>query len=283
MRCATLDGPVRLRLTTSALVVLAGLLATAGAARADSQSSSNWSGYAVHGPAVHFRDVSGRWRVPAVSCRSGAATYSAMWVGLGGFSSTVNALEQTGTEADCDGYRPVYSAWYELVPAPSRVLSMRVHPGDLMSADVKVNGRRVTLTLADLTHRQRFSHTFKPTTLDTSSAEWILEAPGDCQGASCVTLPLADFHRAAFTLARAVSGSGLRGSIANRHWSTTKITLASGGRRFADSGPPRSATGGASPGGLTAAGSAFSVSYIGATVTPFHVSASVVAGSRLVH
>jgi Peptidase A4 family len=56
--------------------------------------SSNWAGYAVAGPvpasgaAVSYRAVSGTWVQPTATCTPGKATYSAFWVGLGGFAET---------------------------------------------------------------------------------------------------------------------------------------------------------------------------------------------------
>jgi hypothetical protein len=261
------------------MVAVAGLLAAAAPALADNQMSSNWSGYAVHGPGLHFRDVSGQWRVPAVNCNSASITYSAMWAGLGGFSKRSNALEQTGTEADCHGSRPVYSAWYEFVPALPRTLSLTVRPGDLIRAEVKVSGRRVTVTLSNLTRRSSFSRTLTPTSLDSTSAEWILEAPGQCSHSNCVTLPLADFGRAAFSHAQVMTASGVSGAISSTRWRTTRITLTAGGRHFVDAGPS-SISGGASPGALSDAGRAFSLRYV---VSPVRLARAAAADSRIAH
>ena len=103
--------------TAAATLAVAG--STIGTASAGTAVSSNWSGYAVSG--ATFATVSGAWTQPAADCSSASSiTASAFWVGLGGNSETSNALEQTGTEADCnaDG-NATYSAWYELVPAAS--------------------------------------------------------------------------------------------------------------------------------------------------------------------
>lgn len=279
---ARLNAPVRLRLPIAAVLAVAGAFALAGPALADNLTSANWSGYAVHAPGAHFTDISGRWRVPAVNCRSGNTAYSAMWIGLGGFSATSYVLEQTGTEADCDGYDAVYYAWYELVPAPSRTLALRIHAGDLMRAEVKVHGHRVTLTLDDLTHHRSFSRTFTPATVDTSSAEWILEAPGDCSGSKCVTLPLADFGRAFFSAAHVVNARGHGGGIAAAQWRMTRITLRSAGPQPTDAGDPRGSDG-ASPGALRAAGRAFTLNYTGAAALRVALRAALVPGQRLLH
>ena len=56
-------------------------------------------------------------RMACSGCRSaGSATYSSVWVGLGGYAQTSRALEQIGTEADCSAAgQATYSAWFEVV------------------------------------------------------------------------------------------------------------------------------------------------------------------------
>ena len=79
-----------------------GALVAAPAALADSVQSSNWAGYAVHRGGVRFKRVTGTWRQPRVTCVGGRATYSSVWVGLGGYSESSQALEQIGSEVDCN-------------------------------------------------------------------------------------------------------------------------------------------------------------------------------------
>ena len=169
--------PARLALATGLAAAALGAHSTlAGAATA---VSSNWSGYAVTG--TTFRSVSGSWVQPAASCTSSTATTtaSAFWVGLGGDSSSSKALEQTGTEADCLADGTVrYSAWYELVPASSVRVRLAVAAGDRIAGSVKASGRSVTVELRDLTTGTSFRKTLTMATPDTSSAEWIAEAPG---------------------------------------------------------------------------------------------------------
>src|SRR5690242_15347174 len=112
------------------------LAPAAFATRADSvpQTSANWAGYAVADSTtvstgttdptttapLQFTSVTATWKLPKVTCDKDSKTYSAFWVGLGGFSSDAQALEQIETDADCAARgHPVYYAWYELVPAPS--------------------------------------------------------------------------------------------------------------------------------------------------------------------
>jgi len=61
-------------------------------------TSTNWAGYAIT-DRKPFTSATGRWVQPAVSCADLSPTYSAFWVGLGGYSG--NSLEQIGTETDC--------------------------------------------------------------------------------------------------------------------------------------------------------------------------------------
>jgi Peptidase A4 family len=229
---------------------------------ADSVSSSNWAGYAVHRPGVRFTKVLGAWTQPSASCTTGRRTYSAMWVGLGGYSASSNALEQIGSEVDCTASGRVSStAWYELVPAPSRPIRMTVRPGDSMQASVTVSGRRVILSLTDATTRRSFTKTFRPSTIDVSSAEWILEAPSECISANnCQTLPLANFRSASFSLAQAQAVGGHVGAIADPAWDWTQIKLTPDGRRFVIFNGGHS-VGAAVPSSLNATGDGFSVTY----------------------
>ena len=79
--------------------------------------------------------MTGSWTQPHVSCRSKRASYSSVWVGIGGYSVTSPALEQIGTELDCTASgNVVSSAWYELVPAGSHTTALTVRPGDRVRA-----------------------------------------------------------------------------------------------------------------------------------------------------
>jgi hypothetical protein len=236
---------------------------TAPAALADATNSSNWAGYAVHKPGVSFRTVSGTWRQPNAKCTPGVQTYSAFWVGLGGFSLNAPALEQTGTEVDCSiSGKVVSSAWYELVPAASTPIRLTVRPGDLMRARVTVTGRQVVISLQDVTRHTGFKKTLNADILDVSSAEWIAEAPSQCVSLdSCQTLPLADFGPTRFDSATTRSSTGHFGSISDRNWRWTKIRLTPGGRQFAAYNGNGPAAGAASPSSLLPGGRSFSVSW----------------------
>lgn len=259
-------------------------LAAAPTALADAQTSSNWAGFVTHRTGVTFRSASGSWRVPAVTCQAGRTAYSAMWVGIGGYSETSNALEQTGTESDCSSAgKPAYYAWYELVPAPSHRTSMNVHAGDLMHALVTVSGSHVTLTLGDLTRHTSLPQHRTTSHLDVGSAEWILEAPSACTSdGACRTLTLAHFASAAFSAAHAVSTTGHSGAISSPWWSRSRIILVPGGSPW----PGPAARAGATPSYLGSTGTTFTIRYDnnptpqGARVSS---RAAAVAGSQIVH
>ena len=229
--------------------------------------SSNWAGYAItaNGPHVrHFTNVVGSWVQPAVTCTPGRSTYSAFWVGIGGERETSRRLEQTGTEADCTRSGSAhYSAWYELVPHASAPLKLAIAPGDRITASVKISGAHVTLTLANETSgataikHVRFPHS------DTTSAEWIAEAPSSCDGSgNCVPLPLSNFGNVSFANAAAKTRKGLKGSIASPRWASHAISLAEsrGSAQTRTVRDPSSVVT-ATPSVLAAAGTSFTVSW----------------------
>jgi hypothetical protein len=230
--------------------------------------SSNWAGYAIrgaHGGARHFKRVTGTWVQPAVTCTPGERTDSAFWVGLGGRAANSRGLEQTGTEADCgDDGLAHYSAWYELLPGGTVTVNLAIAPGDTIRAIVAVARRRVTMTLRDLTSGQSVKEVRHASRLDTTSAEWIVEAPSECNGSSsrCTALPLSDFGSMTFRGASARLRSSSHGAIASRLFSARPIVLseleggASGRRRR---GPRLRVT--ATPSTLGPAGSSFAVSW----------------------
>jgi hypothetical protein len=227
--------------------------------------SQNWAGYVAGG--TQFSSVSGSWVQPSAKCGSGQ-TYSAFWVGIGGASNESSALEQTGTQADCtaDGGTEYY-AWYELVPAAPVKLDLAIKPGDHISAKVNVSGSNVTVVMSNQTTGQSTSKTLQMDNPDTSSAEWIAEAPAACDGGgasgSCQVLPLADFGTVQFTSATATA-NGHTGTISDPNWSAQSVQLGGGGVSDVSysSGAGASA---AAPSSLSSDGSAFSVATDGSS------------------
>jgi hypothetical protein len=250
-------------------LAIAALVGAPAAAAAATTTSSNWAGYAVSRSGVKFRRVAATWVVPAATCSpTGRRRYSAAWLGLGGYHTDSRALEQIGTETDCTAKgTPSYTAWYELVPAAPVDVDLTVRPGDTISASVTVNANTVKLYLSNRTRGTVFSKQLTASRVDTSSAEWIVEAPSACYGNRCQTLPLANFGATTFANARATSAAGHQGAISDQGWSSTAIALRSrgrhafGGERFAVD----DVSGAASPGALSATGDGFVVTYEDAT------------------
>jgi hypothetical protein len=261
--------PRSLRSLPLVIAALTASLATIGtaSARADSAAtSSNWAGYAASKSGISFRRVAGTWVQPSVSCTAGQQGFSANWVGLGGYHQTSKALEQIGTEADCTSAgKAVYSAWYELVPDTSKAVKITVKAGDTVSASVAVRGHTVQLRLANRTRGTLFTKTLSAATVDTTSAEWIVEAPAVCFGTGglCRPTPLADFGTTGFNAATATTSAGHTGPIVDPAWSRASITLSpQGGRRFAGAAPAAT-SGSAAPSPLSATGNGFLVVFHG--------------------
>jgi Peptidase A4 family len=219
------------------------------------ETSSNWAGYAV----THrkpFASVTGRWVQPAAACSAVDSTYSAFWVGLGGFARKSFAVEQTGTLANCSGGSAYYTAWYELYPKPPVMVRIAVRPGDLLSATVSVAKKTVVVRLKDVTTGKRFTKKLRMNRPDRGSAEWVAEAPSGCDlTGNCSTLPLTNFGTVSFSHASATV-KGHKGRISDPVWSATTIELHSD-----DPTHPSTAGANAIPGALGPDGGSFAVTW----------------------
>jgi Peptidase A4 family len=231
MTCAVIDRPRWTRAGWSIAISLLAAGVLAGTAAAHPLISSNWAGYAarIHSGAGRFQSVSGVFTQPLAACSRGQESYVGVWVGLGGYASGARALEQIGTDSDCTkGGRAVYSAWFELVPAPPIPIAVTIRPGDQVGVSVTVHRHRVTLRLRDYTTGSRFSVRRRTSPVDVSSAEWIVEAPSTCLSSrSCATLPLTDFGTASFLNATATAG-GRTMPVQGPGWSTSALELHQG-------------------------------------------------------
>jgi hypothetical protein len=244
------------RLLVSVIPALALLgFATPALASTQEAASENWAGYVVSSNSGSgFSAVSAAWTQPTVDCASTSGpAYSAYWVGLGGGDQSSQALEQIGTQADCSDGAASYYAWYELVPSAPVKLKLSVHPGDQLWARTAASGDQVSFYVRDRTTGQTWSRTLTMTsaTPDTSTAEWVAEAPSECaDGATgdCTPLTLADFGTAKFTNAHTTS-NGHVGAINDSNWTAEAVELADA----------------AAPTALSDDGTAFSVKY-GATL-----------------
>jgi hypothetical protein len=158
-------------------------------------NSLNWAGYAATGAAGSFTSVASGWTVPALTC-NGTDTHSSYWVGLDGDGTST--IEQIGTEGDCNGDFPVYSAWFEMFPNAPVFFDNPVKPGDFMEASVTAEGGGVfMLTLFDAT--QNWSQVTEQNSANATlgSAEIITEAPSEDGQISA----LSDFGTAVYAAA----------------------------------------------------------------------------------
>src|SRR4051794_40709443 len=156
----------------------------------NANQSSNWFGYnqgTLEKGNKLFNSISGDWTVPtATQHRKGQAESSSDWIGIGGgcvdsgCAVTDNTLIQTGTEQDVNtNGKASYSAWWEVIPAPSISVSLPVHPGDRMHADISEvvpNSNVWTITLKNVTRNKTFTQTV-PYSSTHLTAEWIEETP----------------------------------------------------------------------------------------------------------
>ena len=264
-------------LATSGVTLAAGAAAfalsgapadAAGAPVSASSVGANWAGYVAQNN--NFSSVSGSWVQPSAKCSS-SSTYSAFWVGLGGASGQSQGLEQAGTQADCSSTGAAsYYAWYELIPAAPVRLDLAIKPGDRINTKVTVNGTTVLVNLTNATTGQSVSKTLHTDNIDTSSAEWVAEAPSACDNSgSCQPLPLADFGTVNFTGASATAG-GHTGTITDPNWQATAVQLDGGASGAQGSGAIGVAydTGGsaaAQASNLSSDGSGFSVAWQNST------------------
>jgi hypothetical protein len=236
--------------------------------------SANWAGYTASG--TTFSNVSGSWVQPNTNCSSTSGA-AAFWVGLGGADQQSPALEQVGTETNCDGTGAAQTfAWYELVPSAPVRLDMTIQPGDHVSASVSVSGSDVTVAITDQTTGASTSKQLTMSNPDASSAEWIAEAPSQCNGdlSQCQPVALPDFGTVTFSNASATAG-GHTGAISDTNWQAQPLQLSGstgggqvyGGGGFFGGGAATTGTqqsgGDAAPTTLADNGSAFSVSWQG--------------------
>jgi hypothetical protein len=183
--------------------------------RSNANQSTNWFGYnqgTTEQGGKQFHSVAADWTVPtATSHTKGQDEGSSTWTGIGGgctdasCTMTDNTLIQTGTEQDVDSSgQPSYSAWWEIIPAPSvTISSMQISPGDHMHADITetpTGSEMWQITLKDVTRGESFT-TSVPYPSTYATAEWIEETPVEIgsNGAGFAALP--NLSKSAFDFA----------------------------------------------------------------------------------
>ncbi len=152
--------------------------------------SSNWAGYVVatnfNNPGHEVTGVSGSWIVQNVNA-SYYCTYSAQWVGIGGFFNGDSSLIQAGTTSqyDCGAS---FSAWYEMLPAAETVINMTIYPGNIINVHIFL-AKSPDLWYIYLNDTSENEHFFKAVYYNSSllSAEWIEERPEINGQLSCLS------------------------------------------------------------------------------------------------
>jgi hypothetical protein len=264
------------------LAVLGAFAAAAGAAQArpsDNNSpamviSPNWAGYVAGGTTgtpTNFTSVTGTWTVPPATCGSGLnGTLSTEWVGLGGY--TTQRQEEIGTDTNCDANgKPIYFAWFELVPFISYTIKGQpVQAGDTMTGLVKVlSPSLVQLQIQDQTRNWTWSRNITYSPMDTSTAEWITEAPATCLRFVCSEANLANFGTVTMRNISASTANGKSGTLTNPDWNVTALQLIPSKLRIPTLDPEvvTSSTGkasspaGATPGQYSSDGSSFDTTW----------------------
>ena len=201
--------------------------------------SPNWAGYVATAPKEdvsyghpYFTSASGTWTVPTARCgHPKAKSYSTVWVGLGGYRS--RNQEEVGTDSNCTAAgKPFYYAWFELVPYLSYKtfpnIESKVNAGDTVTGLVKVlKPTLVLLQLRDHTRHWTFSKKITFSSQDTTTADWVAEAPAECVRFTCAEASLANFGNVRIRNISAVA-RGSSGNLRNPGWKVIPVEARAG-------------------------------------------------------
>ncbi len=167
---------------------------------AATSGSYNWSGYVVTGGINSVSGALGSWTVPTVTCASGENSYSSFWVGIDGFQSGSNTVEQIGTDSDCASGIPTYYSWYSFYPYSSSIVLTSVHPGDVIVASVYYLPKTslFAVVLKDMTTGKLYGAEGAVPGALRNSADFITEAPYVCSTTGCTLAPLSNFGTVGF-------------------------------------------------------------------------------------
>jgi hypothetical protein len=176
-------------------------------------NDSNWASYIAASDLIHPQQVvtgvRASWVVPTVNVSAVNNTFTAVWIGIGGYFD--NTLIQVGTEQDSFGDRGDYFAWFELLPQFAITIdTIAVSPGDQMNASIQLVNPitdQWSIYLEDVTTGQAFQNTVFYSSYRLS-AEWIVERPTTGRQLST----LADVGTVVFNDCQATVG-GQNGSI----------------------------------------------------------------------
>jgi hypothetical protein len=168
-------------------------------------ASPNWSGYVSSSSTKQeYTKVYGSWKIPKAYCTT-EQRLASVWVGLDGFNSNSNTVEQDGTTSFCFEGTAYYYTWYELYPNATFEEGSAAAAGDSITASVTRTGTTYTFKLTDSTNTANsFSVTGTcglGTCLD-NSAEWIIERPAYSIGVT----PLTDIAPVSFVGGGTIAG-----------------------------------------------------------------------------
>lgn len=219
--------------TLTAALALAPVTSAAAAV-----TNYTWAGYVLVGHSEGFRQVTGKFTVPSVSCTSPGSKAS-FWIGLDGYNygtAHSNTVEQVGISTNCVNSSPQFRAWWEMAPNGTQY-QFNVIPGDTISMLVKYVGGAWNLALTDLSHNDN-NHKFNVTetcpsgyVCENMSAEAVLEADGGNN--------LSSFTPATFSEIQAIDSSGAStGLVADgSYWGLAKVLMTgNNGQNLADVG-----------------------------------------------
>lgn len=245
------------------------------------ESIPNWSGYvATHQPGkkVTYKSVTGTWTVPKATCsKKLGATSSAAWVGIGGYKTTNQ--EEVGTNSNCSKQgKPVYFAWFELVPYLSYQtfpnIKHKVFAGDTITGLVRIlNYRFVRLEVKNVTQGWDFVKTINFSSQDTTTADWVMESPATCVLYTCQEASLTNFGSITMRNISAI-GNSHKATLSYKKWKVIPIRLVPTKLTIPDINPSATATdhngkqgvatspAGATPGKYSADGSSFAIRWI---------------------
>ncbi len=218
---------------------------------AQSLCSLNWAGYIVGGTPGAVTGATGSWVTPSTTCPSTGSTYTAIWVGIDGF--TDGTVEQAGTLETCNNGVANYSAWYEFYPNPMvRVGAVDVQAGSVVGANVTYDGvsGNFTVSLSSSTGGS-FSVSQNAPFAQLSSAEWIVERPALCVFLSCQLTSISNFGTADlgldFTGAASSNLATIGGTTAPfGSFSTVAVTMAGSAKGPTEALPGQTSTDGTS-------------------------------------
>jgi len=149
-----------------------------------SDESSNWSGYVAGGGP--YTVVKGTFTVPSPAARAPGDGQVSEWVGVDGASDSDTALIQAGVAESADPQSPggvSVQPWWEILPASeTNIPTVSVNTGDRVTVTIwQLSGTSWEINLTDDTNGQSYTTPPEQFTGTGSSAEWIVEAPAQCQ------------------------------------------------------------------------------------------------------